>query len=335
MEKVIVLTTGGTIAHRSSRSVAVLDFDPKALAADLGVTDVELEFRAVFAKGSMAIVPEDWKNLAAAAGKAIADGAGGIVILHGTDTMHYTAAALSFMLLDPSMPVVFTGSMIPGGDPGTDALSNLRDAVRVAAAADLGEVCVVFSANAERTRGVIIRGVRARKIRSYAIDAFASINAPPIGYVENDKVHIDDAKARPRGAARPRLAAEIEENVVLVKLNPAVTPQMLARYLLGAAGAVIEGTGIGHIRSELHPALVAFGKPVVMTTQAIYGGERLGTYDADRAILAIPNLIPAGDMTSETALVKLMWAFTQGGNIRTIIRTNVAGECAGALGKQG
>ena len=306
--KVIVLTTGGTIGHRSKAGVAVLDFDPKVLAVDLGLSDVELEFRPVFAKGSMAIVPEDWKSLAAAAAQGIADRPRGIVILHGTDTMHYTAAALSFMLRDPGLPIVLTGSMIPGGDPGSDALPNLRDAIRVAAASDIGEVCVVFSADPERTRGVIIRGVRARKVHSFAIDAFASINAQAIGYIENDTISIHDMQVRRRGATQPRLSAEIEQNVVLLKINPAVTPEMLARLLLGAAGAVIEGTGIGHIRSELHPALVAFGKPVVMTTQAIYGGERLGMYDADKAILAIPNLIPAGDMTSETALVKLMWA---------------------------
>jgi L-asparaginase type I len=250
----------------------------------------------------------------------------GIVILHGTDILHYTAAALSFMLRDPGLPIVLTGSMIPGGDPGSDALPNLRDAIRVAATADLGEVCLLFSADPQRSKGLIIRGVRARKIRSFAIDAFASINAPPIGTVEGSTVAVHGARAH-RGHAAPRLSRELEENVVLVKLNPAVTPEILARQLHGAAGAVIEGTGIGHIRSDLHPAVVAFGKPVVMTTQALYGGERLGIYDVDKAILSIPNLIPAGDMTSETALVKLMWALAQHGDVRTIMRTDIAGEC--------
>jgi glutamyl-tRNA(Gln) amidotransferase subunit D len=326
--KVIVLTTGGTIGHRTRNGVAVLDFDPGTLAADMDLAGIELEFRAVFAKGSMAIVPGDWKILAAAVADAIVAAPRGIVILHGTDTLHYTAAALAFMLGHPGLPIVLTGSMIPGGDPGSDAVPNLHDAIRVAATADLGEVCLLFSADPERTKAVIIRGVRACKIHSFAIDAFASINAPAIGTVQGSTVAIHCARAH-RGQATPRLSRELEENVVLVKLNPAVTPEMLTRQLDGAAGAVIEGTGIGHIRSDLHPAVVAFGKPVIMTTQARYGGERLGIYEIDKAILAIPNLIPAGDMTSETALVKLMWVLAQHGDVKTMMRADIVGECAG------
>lgn len=327
--KVIVLTTGGTIGHRTRAGVAVLDFDPSTLAADLGLSAVALEFRTVFAKGSMAIVPDDWKLLATATADALAAAPHGVVILHGTDTMHYTAAALSFMLRDPGLPIVLTGSMLPGGDPGSDALPNLRDAIRVAATADLGEVCLVFSADAERSKGIVIRGVRARKIRSFAIDAFASINAPPIGFVDGATVTSPGARAR-RAHNSPRACMNLEQNVVLLKLTPAVTPEILARQLDGAAGAVIEGTGIGHVRSELHPVIAAFGKPVIMTTQAVYGGERLGAYDADKAILAIANLIPGGDMTSETALVKLMWVLAQHADIGTLMRTDLVGECTGS-----
>jgi L-asparaginase/Glu-tRNA(Gln) amidotransferase subunit D len=95
------------------------------------------------------------------------------------------------------------------------------------------------------------------------------------------------------------------------------------------SGTVLEGTGIGHIRSELLSVVASFGKPAVMTTQAIYGGEKLGLYAADRAILDTPNIIPAGDMTSETALVKLMWALRQGGDVRSLMQTNIAGEITG------
>src|SRR5262249_29977915 len=108
----------------------------------------------------------------------------------------------------------------------------------------------------------------------------------------------------------------------------AVTSEILARQLSGAAGAVIEGTGIGHIRAELHATIAAFGKPVVMSTQAVFGGERLGLYDVDQSILDISNLIPAGNITSETAPIKLMWAWARGGDARTMMRTNIAGECA-------
>ena len=180
--KVVVLTTGGTIGHRSQQDgVAVMDFDPRGLIASIGLPDVDLEFRSIFRKGSMDIVPSDWVVLAEAVAQAVALRPRGVVILHGTDTMHYTASALAFMLRDLGVPVVMTGSMIPGGDSGSDAIPNLRDAIVVAAEADFAEVCVVFSADAKRTKGVIIRGCRARKVHSHAIDAFASINVPAIG----------------------------------------------------------------------------------------------------------------------------------------------------------
>ena len=113
--KVLVLTTGGTIGHRSQQDgVAVMDFDPQGLIASIGLPDVDLEFRSIFRKGSMDIVPGDWVVLAEAVAQAVALQPRGVVILHGTDTMHYTASALAFMLRDLGVPVVMTGSMIPG-----------------------------------------------------------------------------------------------------------------------------------------------------------------------------------------------------------------------------
>lgn len=326
--RVIVLTTGGTIGHRSSGGVAVMDFNPSSLASAVGLIGIDIEFRAIFAKGSMDIATDDWVILAEAIAAAATESPRGIVVLHGTDTLQYTAAALSFMLSGLYFPLVLTGSMLPGGDTNSDALANLRDAVRVAALADMAEVCVVFSADAERSRGTIIRGTRARKVHSLAIDAFASVNAAPIGSVEGEHLRMSSPLPRPRGSGPLRLATELDRDVVLVKLTPAVTPAILARHLQGASGAVIEGTGIGHIKSDLQGVVAAFGRPVVITTQAVYGGERLGRYAADRAILEIPNIIPTADMTSETALVKLMWALKQAGDVRAIMRSNIAGEIA-------
>jgi L-asparaginase/Glu-tRNA(Gln) amidotransferase subunit D len=230
------------------------------------------------------------------------------------------------MLRDLNVPVVMTGSMIPGGYTGSDAAANLEDAIAVAALGDFAEVCVVFSADTARTKAVIIRGCRARKVHSHAIDAFASINAPPIGTIAKGVITRTALAVRPRSASVLHLATALEPNVVLVKLTPNLTADALARQLQGAAGAVLEGTGVGHIRSDQQAVVAAFGRPVVIGTQALYGGERLGSYDVDRAILAIANVIPAGDMISETALVKLMWALGQGGDVKALMRTDVAGE---------
>jgi L-asparaginase type I len=303
-----------------------MNADPKELVAAIGLPDINLEFKAILRKGSMDIMPDDWKIIAAATADAISHQSIGVVILHGTDTMHYTASALSFMLQDLGVPVVLTGSMIPGGDTGTDALPNLRDAIRVAAHSDLAEVCIVFSADVERTKGVIIRGNRARKNNSNAINAFDSINVLPIGYVERGNIVLSNLEAKRRKPSKLRLTTDLDQNVVLIKLNPAVTSTILARQLGSASGAVLEGTGVGHIKTDLQKVVADFNKPTVISTQTIYGGERLGSYDVDRHILDISNVIPAGDMNSETALVKLMWALKQDGEVISIMRKDIAGE---------
>jgi L-asparaginase type I len=327
-QKVIVLTTGGTISHRSDKSgVAAMSFDPAEILSGLSVSNIEIECRAVMRKGSMDVVSGDWVVIADAIADAMASTPRGIVVAHGTDTMQYTAAALSFMLRHLPVPVVMTGSIIPGGDAGSDALPNLRDAVAVAALAEFAEVCVVFA-------GKIIRGTRARKIHSHAADAFASINAPLLGTVVNGKIAKGVVAVEPRSTSRLKLATQLDSNVMLIKLTPNLSAEALARYLDGASGVVLEGTGIGHIRTDLQPMLARFGNPVVLSTQAVYGGEKLGGYEVDRSILALPNVIPAGDMLSETALVKLMWAFGQGGEIRALMRTNIAGELRTVLRKR-
>lgn len=330
--KVIVLSTGGTIEHQLQDGVAVMDFDSRRLIAAVGLTDIDVSFRSIFRKGSMDLTPSDWKLIAAAVAQAVAEGPQGIVILHGTDTLHYTAAALAFMLRGSSVPIVLTGSMIPGGDARSDALPNLRDAVVVAARSDFAEVCVVFSADAERTKGLIIRGCCAKKVHSHAIDAFASINAPPIGTIAGGQIVRTCVGARPRGDSQLSLAVDLDQNVALIKITPNLTPETLTRYLQRASGAVLEGSGVGHLRAVLQSVVVEFCKPTVISTQAVYGGERLGAYDVDRNILAIPNVILARGMTSEAALVKLMWALGQGGDVRLLMQTDVAGEFGNAAG---
>jgi L-asparaginase type I len=325
--RVLVLTTGGTIAHRSKADgVASMDFDTDLLAEAIGLPEIRMEFASIMRKGSMDIGPDDWTAMARWIAEAAATRPDGIVILHGTDTMHYTAAALSFMLQGLPFPVVMTGAMHPGGDSGTDAIANLRDAVLVAGRANLAEVCIVFSRDTARSGGIIIRGNRARKSHSSAINAFTSVNAPPIGHVVKDEIQLNSPHLQRRAHQHITLAPAFDTNVVLIRLTPNLTPTMLERLLEGARGAVLEGTGVGHIKTDLQSVVARFGNPTVITAQTPEGGERLGSYDVDRAILAINNLIPAGQMHGETALVKLMWALGQPGDVATMMRTNIAGE---------
>jgi len=323
---IYVLATGGTIAERSTRDGAVLT---KTAVRDLLSSldlKINIQFQDLMQKGSANIVPDDWMEIARNIVTAMDAGATGIVVLHGTDTIHYTASALSFMLQDPGVPVVLTGSMLPGADSGSDSFFNLQNAITVAAFGNLAEVCIVFSADSKKSRGVIIRGSRARKMSSSAINAFDSINIQPIGYVVNDSIVYTDVETRKRGNREVKLLTKLDKNVVVVKQNPALTASFLTRMLSGASGAVIEGTGAGHVIADLIKVIASFKKPVVMSTQAIYGGVKWGIYALDRSYQDVKNFIPGGDMTPETALVKLMWALGQGGDVRSVMLKNIAGE---------
>jgi len=325
--RVAVVTTGGTIGQRSGvdgRSSPGADLAPLIAAAR--PPGVQVEVIPVLAKGSMDFRPEDWALLAEKVAESLQGGVDGVVVLHGTDTLHYTAAALSFMLAGLSVPVVLTGSMIPGGDPGSDALPNLRDALYLAAYADVAEVCVVFSEDGERNTGVVIRGTRARKVHSGAIDAFASVGLPPLGRVRGDTVTwAGDVEHLPRGRRELIVAPEVVDDVILVKVTPALRVPGLRRMLSTTRGAVIEGTGVGHVPSDWVEVLAEYRHPVVVSTQTCHGGERLGSYASDQLLLALPNVTPAGSMTPETCLVKLMWSLAHG-DPGALMQADLAGE---------
>lgn len=326
-----VFNTGGTISYGPAAKGATLTYSPEELLAELGLPG-RVVYREVLRKGSVNMNPADWETIAAAAHGAIQSGTDGVVIFHGTDTLAFTAGALSFMLQRLPVPVVLTGSMRPGGGPDSDAPRNARNALRVAASADLAEVVIVFSRDETGGHGVILRGNRARKQSSTALSAFGTPNYPPLGFVDGDAIRYSEAaRTRRSVGAEAGLSAELNPNVSLVRYHPGCTAASVVRALAEVDGAVVEGTGLGHLPTEggVLPAIRASGKPVVLVSNCWQGGVRLGTYDVDREMLAVENLIPGHDLTPEAALVKLMWVL---GRERTIERVKarmqepVAGE---------
>lgn len=288
---------------------------------------IEIEAKNLMMKGSANMDTSDWITIAEEVAEVIKkEDTSGVVILHGTDTMSYTAAALSFMVQNPGVPIVMTGAMISGSDPSSDAIPNFTAALQCAANSNIAEVCVLISENQSGSRKVVIRGTRSRKIHSTALNSFASVNVPPIAFIDQGRITYT-GNYRKRGTKRNfALDATIEPRVVLIKQNPALTNKILRHSLEGAMGAVIEGTGRGHIKEELLTTISSFGKPVVVTTQAIYGGESIGTYDIGKKMLKVRNLIPARDMTSETAFVKLMWCLGHTGPVKKRFLQNICGE---------
>ncbi len=327
-----VFNTGGTISYAApAEDGATLSHAPDRMLADLG-RPARTVYREILRKGSVNIGPADWQTIGRAVHEAVRGGADGVVVLHGTDTMAYTAAALSFMLGNLPVPVVLTGSMRPGGAPESDAARNVRNALRVAAAADVAEVCIVFADDEGGSGGVILRGNRARKASATSPAAFESPNHPPLGRVEGETIRYGGAGRVRRGArGAPALSADLNPNVCLLRYHPGCTAAFVAGALARADGAVVEGTGLGHLPTEggILEAMRDAGRPVVLVTQCWRGGVRHRVYDIDRQILAVENIIPGHDLTPEAALAKLMWVLGRDRGIERVrarIQEAVAGE---------
>lgn len=309
--RVCLITTGGTIASiydpatkalRPGLSVdALLERLPK------GFGNVEVTKRELFELDSANAQPHHWQEIAATI-KGISeeiDDLSGVVVTHGTDTMTYSSAAISFMIQDFGKPIVFTGAQISAAVPWSDGPRNLLDAIRVAAFGDLGETCVVFN-------GEIHRATRTKKVRVNSYDAFDSMDPSPIGILARDIVLYDRRKRR-NHSLLPRFDTRLDDRVFLLKVFPGMPPQILSRIVaMGYHGIVIEGYGSGNVPTNENALTgnilqaVDQGCTVVISSQCAFGQADLSIYEVGRAAMEV-GAISAFDMTSEAALVKLAW----------------------------
>ena len=327
MEKkhILLLTTGGTIAslpggeglepHRSD--VMERQLDQLRSYFDITVEDL-------MCLDSSNIRPAEWQQIARRVFETRLD-FDGIVISHGTDTMAYTASALTWMLPGIDRPVVLTGSQLPLADVLSDGPDNLRTAFAMAASGYNG-VYLAFDRK-------VMLGCRAVKVRASGFSAFESVNARYAGLVSNAGLVIDE-QALPQITGPARLCPEISKNVFLLKLTPGLNPaifDMLAA--MGYKGIVIEAFGLGGI-NVLNRGLrgihrcVEDGISVVVTTQCLYDSSDLRVYQVGNKLLEL-GVIQGRDMTSEAAMTKLMWAIGQGmeqEEISDLFAKNLAGE---------
>src|SRR5213080_2902002 len=337
---VAVLGTGGTIAsYVDYRTGAV---HPAVTAEELVFSVPELlevcnvRARVIYSIYSENLKPENWQRLAREAAKEIDSGAAGVVIPHGTDTLHFTTAALSFMLRDLTAPVVVVGAQRSSDRPSSDAASNLLSAARVSVA-NLGEVVAVMHGETSDTFGLIHRGTKVRKMHSSRRDAFRSLNATPLGRVHSDgTVELTD-RALPRARGPTKVDDALDLKVALVSFYPGQPPTQLEAVLEGQHGVVIAGTGLGHVAHDLIPILhraTRDGTAVVMTTQTLQGRVSMRVYDTGRDLLKA-GVIEGQDMTPETAYVKLMWVLghtREHTEVARAMATNVAGEINPKIG---
>ncbi|MDI6847618.1 MAG: Glu-tRNA(Gln) amidotransferase subunit GatD, partial [Candidatus Bathyarchaeia archaeon] len=252
---------------------------------------------------------------------------------HGTDTMGYTAAALSFALQDLPVPVILVGSQRSADRPSSDAATNLIGAVTVAAKAPFSEVALAMHETPSDTSITLHKGTKVRKCHTSRRDTFKSVNAQLIARIENHEITMLIEDYRKRDPSRKLvLKPEFDEKVALIKSYPGMNPTLIDWYVKKTyRGIVLEGTGLGHVGRYCFEAIRSAVKHdivVAMTSQCIWGRVNMNVYDQGRDLLAL-GVIPLEDMLSETAVVKLMWIFGQTRDMeeaKKLLKTNIVGE---------
>ena len=320
---ILLLTTGGTIASMPGGD-GLVPHSSQVMQREIGQLRnyYEITVRDAMCLDSSNICPEQWQQIAGHIYEA-AGAFDGIVVSHGTDTMAYTASAVTFMLPGIRVPVVFTGSQVPLTDALSDGPDNLRTAFAMAASGKPG----VFLAFDRR----IMRGCRAVKVRASGFNAFESVNAHYVGTVTSRglELHVPE-----QTDCAPCLKDAISQDVFLLKLTPGLSPDIFdALVQMGYKGIVIEAFGLGGINvlgqglAGIQKA-IAHGVSVVVTTQCLYDSSDLGVYQVGTQLLQL-GVIQGRDMTSEAAMTKLMWALGQGMDqqeIAQLFATSLAGE---------
>lgn len=331
---IALLTTGGTIASRvdyETGGVSPVQDEREILAMFPEIeADGHVRVVPVFDRLSENIVPGDWVLLARAVAKAFDEGSHGVVVAHGTDTMGFTAAALSFLLPALPGPVVLVGAQRSPDRPSSDGRSNLRAASRVARVGGVGEVLVVMHAGVSDDRFAIHRGTRVRKMHSTRRDAFRSRNIPPLGFVEGDRV-VWNSPGRPAVPGAVKVDGGFDERGGLLWFYPGLSPERAEAFVRGLRGVVLAGTGLGHIHVahlDWIRRATSQGVTVAMTTQCLEGAVEPFVYATGRTLVQ-SGVTYLGDMLPETAYVKLLWALAaspERAEVEKLLTREVAGE---------
>jgi glutamyl-tRNA(Gln) amidotransferase subunit D len=344
LPKVSILSTGGTIASRidySTGGVKSTGFS----AEDFLRTYPELANVAnIEARSIMNIMSEDmywehWTMMAKEIKKEIDKGADGVVITQGTDTLHFTSAALSFMLKDLSIPVIITASQRSIDRGSSDAFMNLVCAVKAAGNFEGAEVFTCLHGTSSDNYCILIRGPKARKMHTSRRDAFRPINELPIAKVHKDgNIEITNNKFKKRSKTKTQSDTKHEGKTALIQIYPGMDPEIIDFYLdKGYKGLVLAATALGHVPTDnpnhsLLPHLEKAMKqniPVIIATQTLYGRVNPYVYTNLRKLSIQNKCIFAEDMTPETAYVKLGWVLghtTKVDEVKKMMQTNIAGE---------
>ncbi len=303
MKKILLIATGGTIASKNKNNGLTPQITPEEMLSFVPRAAALHDISAVnlFSLDSTNITYDNWRKIA----ECIQDNYNdydGFIVTHGTDTMAYTAAALSQMIKNPHKPIVITGSQRPIDLDVTDARTNLNDAITVAAS-DFKAVLLVFD-------GKIIAGTRAKKTRSKSYNAFSSMDYPVLGIVMDFK--ITRYIPTPCPAEEVSFALAMNDNVFLLKLTPGMDQRILPFIFSNYDAIIVESFGMGGIpasiltefreQAKAHPQVL-----IVMATQVAHEGSDMSIYEVGKEVRDNINLLESGDMPLECAITKTMW----------------------------
>ena len=309
MKKILLLGTGGTIASADAGDGLTPGMDGADFLRYVpAIKDLcQVDCLQVCNIDSTNMTPRRWMQLAQAVEKHY-DAYDGFVISHGTDTMAYTAAALSYLIQGAAKPIILTGAQKPISFDSTDSKVNLTDAFLCACSDTLHGVMIVFN-------GKVIQGTRACKTRSKSYEAFSSINYPYLAVLQDGCIlqYIENA-CRPEPVFYDRL----DDRVALLKLIPGTRAELASWMLAHNDALILESFGVGGIPSydgndflSVLEAGIRAGKTVVLTTQVQNEGSNVGVYQVGHKIRECPQVLEAFDMTTEAIAGKLMWILGQ------------------------
>lgn len=339
LPQVSIISTGGTIASR-------VDYRTGAVEPALNAEDIysivpelseiaKINTEILYNEFSENFTPNHWENIAKTAAKNIEEGVDGVVICHGTDTMAYTAAALSFALQNLPVPVILVGSQRSSDRPSSDAAVNLIGAVSISAKAPFAEVAIVMHKETSDDKLIVIKGVKARKCHTSARNAFKSINAQPLAEYDvlNGKIKFLNEDFKPRlKNEKLVLKPKFNAKAALIKFYPGMNPEIIDFFIdKGYLGLILEGTGLGHVSQYCYNSIkrgVEEGLFIGMTSQCLWGRVNMHVYYTGRDLLNL-GVTPLEDMLPETALVKLMWILAQTSDpneVKTLMLKNISGE---------
>jgi glutamyl-tRNA(Gln) amidotransferase subunit D len=339
--KVAFISTGGTIASKIDYRTGGVHSALSAAELYASVPELanyaSIDPEVLLSEYSENLRPEHWTLMAEKVSEKIRTGMyDGIVVSHGTDTMHYTAAALSFALQNLPVPVVLVGAQRSSDRPSSDAALNLLGATIFATKSEYAGVFIAMHHGTSDDTIACHIGTRVRKNHTSRRDAFESIDTTPVAFVRNNRIEMQQKsqiQLMKRSSGKSvEVKASFEDKVMLLKYYPGFDPILIEHAInAGYKAIVLEGTGLGHVSKRCFPDIkkaIDTGLIVCMTSQCVWGRVGMTVYDTGRDLLEI-GVIPLSDMISETATVKAMWALANSNDIKDakiIMQENLVNE---------